>query len=93
VQAILQGRKRLLLTLATGTGKTTIAAQICWKLWNEKWNRAGRAGRRPKMLFLADRNILVDDPHSKEFATFGDARQFIRGEVNTSRDEARPARS
>ncbi|MEK7310503.1 MAG: DEAD/DEAH box helicase family protein, partial [Chloroflexota bacterium] len=86
VQAILLGRKRILLTLATGTGKTTIASQICWKLWNEKWNRAGRAGRKPKMLFLADRNILVDDPHSKEFAVFGDARKKLQGEVNTSRE-------
>ena len=86
VQAILQGKPRLLLTLATGTGKTLIAAQVCWKLWSARWNRTGRAGRKPKMLFLADRNILVDDPYSREFAVFGDARHKIQHEVNTSRE-------
>ncbi|MGH2523055.1 MAG: DEAD/DEAH box helicase family protein, partial [Anaerolineales bacterium] len=85
VQAILQGQRRLLLTLATGTGKTKIAAQICWKLWSAGWNRSGRLGRTPKMLFLADRNILVDDPSVKDFALFGDARHKIQSEVNTSR--------
>ena len=86
VQAILQGQPRLLLTLATGTGKTDIAAQIAWKLWSTRWNRKGRAGRRPKILYVADRNILVDDPSSKQFAIFGDARHKIQGTVNTSRD-------
>jgi len=86
VEAILLGNKRLLLTLATGTGKTEIAAQICWKLWNTRWNRRGLAHRRPKMLFLADRNILVDDPYGKEFAIFGDARHKIQVEANTSRE-------
>ena len=41
VQCILQGRKRVLLTLATGTGKTIVAFQICWKLTNSLWNRIG----------------------------------------------------
>jgi branched-chain amino acid transport system substrate-binding protein len=41
VQAILQGKRRVLLTLATGTGKTVVAFQICWKLTNSRWNRTG----------------------------------------------------
>lgn len=86
VEAILQGQKRILATLATGTGKTCIAFQICWKLWNSKWNRTGEY-RRPKILFLADRNILVDDPMAKMFAPFGDARHKIAGgDVSQSRD-------
>lgn len=52
--------------------------QICWNLWNSRWNRTGEY-RRPKILFLADRNILVDDPMAKMFAPFGDARQKIAG--------------
>src|SRR5437899_2343802 len=43
VQSILQGKRRMLLTLATGTGKTVIAFQICWKLWNSRWNRTGQS--------------------------------------------------
>ncbi len=72
VQAIVQGKRRLLLTMATGTGKTTTAFQICWKLWNSRWNLT-RDHRRPKILYLADRNILVDDPMMKDFAPFGDS--------------------
>ncbi|MCA0311661.1 MAG: DEAD/DEAH box helicase family protein [Proteobacteria bacterium] len=78
IEAILLGQKRILATLATGTGKTNVAFQICWKLWNSRWNRTGEY-RRPKILFLADRNILVDDPMAKMFAPFGDARHKITG--------------
>jgi type I restriction enzyme R subunit len=78
VEAILAGQERVLLTMATGTGKTVVAFQICWKLWNGLWNREGSA-RRPRILFLADRNILVDDPKDKTFAPFGDARFKIEG--------------
>lgn len=86
VQAILQGKHRVLLTMATGTGKTVVAFQICWKLWNARWNRTGEY-RRPRILFLADRNILVDDPKDKDFAAFGDARWKIEnGEANKSRE-------
>jgi len=86
VQAILQGKPRVLLTMATGTGKTVVAFQICWKLWNARWNRTGEY-RRPKILYLADRNILVDDPKDKIFTPFGDARWKIEnGEVNKSRE-------
>lgn len=86
IDAILAGRKRILATLATGTGKTCIAFQICWKLWSSRWNRTGEF-RRPKILYLADRNILVDDPMAKMFAPFGDARHKIAGsDVSQSRD-------
>ena len=85
VQAILQGRKRVLLTLATGTGKTVVAFQICWKLTNSLWNRTGEH-RRPRILYLADRNILIDDPKDKIFAPFGEARHKIEGEAVKSRE-------
>jgi type I restriction enzyme, R subunit len=86
IEAILLGQKRILATLATGTGKTCVAFQTCWKLWNSRWNRTGEY-RRPKILFLADRNILVDDPMAKMFAPFGDARHKIAGgDTSQSRD-------
>lgn len=85
VQAILQGKRRILLTLATGTGKTVIAFQICYKLWNSRWNRTGEY-RRPRILYLADRNILVDDPKDKIFTPFGDARWKIEGKAIKSRE-------
>src|ERR1022692_858284 len=85
VQAILQGKQRVLLTMATGTGKTIVAFQICWKLWTARWNRTGDY-RRPRILYLADRNILVDDPKDKIFAPFGDARHKIEGEALKSRE-------
>ena len=86
IQAILQGDTRVLLTMATGTGKTAVAFQICWKLWTMRWNRTGEH-RRPKILYLADRNILIDDPKDKMFTTFGDARWKIEnGEVNKGRE-------
>jgi type I restriction enzyme R subunit len=76
VEAIVTGKRRVLLTMATGTGKTPVAFQICWKLWNARWNRKGEH-RRPKILYLSDRNILIDDPKDKIFAQFGDARAKI----------------
>jgi type I restriction enzyme R subunit len=114
VQSILQGKRRVLLTMATGTGKTIVAFHICWKLWSSRWNRSclpqpllaadernregrptvppllgERAGvradvpqfRKPRILYLADRNFLVDDPKDKIFAPFGDARHKIEGGV------------
>lgn len=63
VGAILAGDKRLLLTMATGTGKTFVSMQIVWKLWNSPWVR----GRNPRILYLADRNVLVDQPIEREF--------------------------
>ena len=86
VRAILQTKPRILLTMATGTGKTVVAFQICWKLWQARWNRTGDY-RRPKILYLADRNILIDDPKDKIFTPFGDARWKIEnGEVNKGRE-------
>jgi type I restriction enzyme R subunit len=85
VQSILQGKKRILLTLATGTGKTIVAFQICWKLTNCLWNRTGEH-RRPRILYLADRNVLVDIPKDQTFSPFGDARHKIEGEAVKSRE-------
>jgi len=86
VEEIVRGKKRVLLTMATGTGKTSTAFQICWKLWHSRWNLAGDDGR-PRMLYLADRNILVDDPMVKDFAPFGDAAHKIEnGKVIKSRE-------
>jgi len=85
-EAILKGQSRVLLTLATGTGKTVVAFQICWRLWSTGWNRTGEF-RKPRILYLADRNVLVDDPKDKTFAPFGDARHKITGgDVRKSRE-------
>lgn len=59
LEAVSAGRSRLLLTLATGTGKTSIAFQIAWKLFEARWNLARDGQRRPRILFLADRNNLA----------------------------------
>jgi type I restriction enzyme R subunit len=75
-ESIVKGNRRVLLTLATGTGKTVVAFQICWRLWSTGWNRTGEY-RKPRILYLADRNVLVDDPKDKIFAPFGDARWKI----------------
>lgn len=86
VEEILKNRQRLLLTMATGTGKTAVAFQVCWKLWTSRWNRSGDY-RRPRILYLADRNILIDQPKDGIFAAFGDARYKIEsGEVVKSRE-------
>jgi type I restriction enzyme R subunit len=86
ISEILTGNNRVLLTLATGTGKTAVAFQICWRLWESRWNRTGRPGRA-RMLYLADRNILVDDPKDKDFSVFGTARHKIEsGKVDFSRE-------
>ena len=66
--AIAQGDKRILLTLATGTGKTRIAFQIAWKLFHTKWNLKN-SDRQPRILFLADRNVLADQAFN-EFSAF-----------------------
>jgi type I restriction enzyme R subunit len=85
VQGILLGKQRMLLTLATGTGKTVIAFQICYKLWSSRWNRTGEP-RKPRILYLADRNVLLDVPKDQTFAPFGDARWKIEGEAIKSRE-------
>lgn len=60
LEALANNRERILLTLATGTGKTAIAFQIAWKLFQTRWNLKRDGSRRPRILFLADRNILAD---------------------------------
>jgi len=60
LEAISEKKDRILLTLATGTGKTAIAFQIAWKLFHAKWNLRRDGSRAPRILFLADRNILAD---------------------------------
>lgn len=78
---------RVLLTMATGTGKTVVAFQVAYKLWSARWNLKRDPVKRPKILFLADRNILIDDPKDKTFVPFGDARHKIEnGEVVKSRE-------
>jgi len=68
LSSIAKGEKRVLLTLATGTGKTRIAFQIAWKLFHTKWNLKG-SDRQPRILFLADRNVLADQAFN-EFSAF-----------------------
>ncbi len=65
VDAIARGRKRILLVMATGTGKTYTAFQIIWRLW--------KAGAKKRILFLVDRNILVDQTKTNDFKPFGSA--------------------
>jgi type I restriction enzyme R subunit len=60
LEGVAEKKDRMLLTLATGTGKTAIAFQIAWKLFHAKWNLRRDAQRSPRILFMADRNILAD---------------------------------
>ena len=69
LKAIANGKDRILLTLATGTGKTTIAFHIAWKLYQSRWNLKQDGTRRPRILFLADRNILSDQAYG-EFSRY-----------------------
>lgn len=78
-QAILGGKKRILLTMATGTGKTFVAFQIAHRLWKNK-------APHPKILFLADRDILLTQAKNNAFAAFGDARRRIQRIANTAFD-------
>jgi len=69
LSAIADNKERILLTLATGTGKTFIAFQIAWKLFQSRWNLKRDGSRRPRILFLADRNILEDQAFN-DFSAF-----------------------
>jgi type I restriction enzyme R subunit len=69
LEAIAAGKQRILLTLATGTGKTAIAFQIAWALFQSRWNLSRKPERRPRILFLADRNILADQAYNS-FSAF-----------------------
>jgi type I restriction enzyme R subunit len=64
LEAVAAGKQRILLTMATGTGKTGIAAQIAWKLFRSRWSLGGEPTRQPRILFLADRNILADQAYN-----------------------------
>ncbi len=69
MEAITEGRDRILLTLATGTGKTFIAFQVAWKLFHSRWNLSREPSRHPRILFLADRNILANQAYNN-FSAF-----------------------
>jgi type I restriction enzyme R subunit len=74
--AIARGEKRILLTLATGTGKTMVAFQLVSKLRRSSW----KGGEKPRVLYLADRNILIDQPKDDYFEpVFGDVVHKIGG--------------
>ena len=70
VEAVARGQKRILLVMATGTGKTYTAFQIIWRLW--------KSGEKKRILFLADRNILVDQTRTNDFKPFGQAMTKIQ---------------
>jgi type I restriction enzyme R subunit len=69
LEAVANNKDRILLTLATGTGKTAISFQIAWKLFQTRWNLKRDGSRRPRVLFLADRNILADQAYNS-FSAF-----------------------
>ena len=86
LEAIAAGQDRILLTLATGTGKTFIAFQLAWKLFQSRWNladwkRETEPTRRPRILFLADRNILADQAYNAFSAFPEDALVRIDPEI------------
>ncbi|MCY0971038.1 DEAD/DEAH box helicase family protein [Chryseobacterium sp. CY353] len=90
IEAIAEDKKRILLTLATGTGKTFISFQIAYKLFTARWN-VDKVERRPKILFLADRNILADqaintfNPLEKDLVKInGDEIRVRNGKVPTN---------
>ena len=78
VNAVLAGQPRILITMATGTGKTFVAFQIAWRLWKAK--------RKKKILFLADRNVLIDQAKDRTFSPMGQALQKIQGTAVKSRE-------
>jgi type I restriction enzyme R subunit len=87
MEAIAEDRKRILLTLATGTGKTFIAFQIAWKLFHSRWNLSREPSRRPRILFLADRNILANQAYNAFSAFAEDA--MVRIEPDSIRQRGR----
>jgi len=86
VEAIAAGRRRALLTLCTGAGKTPIAFQVAWRLHAARWTAIpGRL--RARVLFLADRDVLVKDPQNRHFASFGEGRhRILAGHAPGSRE-------
>ncbi|MEM9518967.1 MAG: DEAD/DEAH box helicase family protein [Actinomycetota bacterium] len=84
IQKVLEGEKRLLVVMATGTGKSFLAMQLAWKLQKTEWV----SGRKPRVLYLADRNILIDQPRNREFVpVFGEnSIHKFAGGMKTGRD-------
>lgn len=78
VNAVVEGQNRILLTMATGTGKTFVAFQIVWRLWKSK--------RRKRILYLADRNVLIDQAKDRTFSPMGQALHKISGRAVKSRE-------
>jgi len=78
VNAVLNGQNRILLTMATGTGKTFVAFQIIWRLWKSK--------RKKRILYLADRNVLIDQAKDRTFSPMGQALHKIKGKALKSRE-------
>jgi type I restriction enzyme R subunit len=78
VNAVLAGQNRILLTMATGTGKTFVAFQIVWRLWKAK--------RKKRILYLADRNVLIDQAKDRTFSPMGQALHKIKGRATKSRE-------
>jgi type I restriction enzyme R subunit len=87
LEAIAQDKKRILLTMATGTGKTFIAFQLAWKLFQSRWNLSNQPTRRPRILFLADRNILANQAYN-DFSAFPDD-ALVRIDPETIRKKGR----
>ena len=75
IEAIAKGDERILLVMATGTGKTYTAFQIIWRLW--------KAGRKKRILFLADRNVLIDQTMVNDFRPFGAAMAKLSTKAKT----------
>ena len=92
LEAVVADQNRILLTMATGTGKTSVAFHIAWKLFQSRWNltdwhRDGEPTRRPRILFLADRNILADQAYNSFSAFPEDA--LVRIDPETIRKKGR----
>ena len=84
IEAIARGQNRILLVMATGTGKTYTAFQIIWRLWKSNW----RSGKQKRVLFLADRNVLVDQTMVNDFRPFGQAMaKLSTGSKTIERDD------
>ena len=72
LNAVAEKKERILLAMATGTGKTVVAAQIAWKLFQTRWTLRRDGARRPRILFLADRNILANQAMGNDFSIFSE---------------------
>jgi type I restriction enzyme R subunit len=88
LEAIAKGSQRVLLTLATGTGKTAIAFQIAWALFQSRWNLSRKPDRQPRILFLADRNILANQAFN-DFSAFGEDGARVRVKPEEIRQKGR----